>query len=488
MVATGSAVAFDLNDVIARAQQLAGQEYEPPRDEVPEWLRNISYDQWRDIRFRPDEALWRGKKLPFQVQFFHPGLYYDRAVAINVVDGSTVRPVEFSPSLFDYGRNDFASKVPQRIGFAGFRIHAPIKKPNYHDEVIVFLGASYFRAVGKDQVFGLSARALAVDTALPSGEEFPSFREFWLMTPAAKSKELVVYALLDSPSLTGAYRFAIIPGAQTAVAVEARLFLRREVQKIGFAPLTSMFFYGENTGRPVEDFRPEVHDSDGLLLNLATGEWLWRPLDNPKLLQVTGFRMPNPKGFGIVQRDRDLDSYQDLETRRERRPSAWVAPSGDWGKGRVELVEIPTKGDTNDNIVAYWVADAPPKPGERAAISYTVYWYGDDSTRSPGGRVVATRRDRGNKENAYRFVVDFAGKSLAALPDTTVLRGVITIASGEESAELLDQHVVKKPGTGEWRLTFQVRPKRKEPIELRAFLDKGDSTLTETWSYTLQPQ
>ena len=487
-ITAGTAAAFDLNDVIARAQQLAERAYEAPPDQVPEWLRTITYDQWRDIRFRPEDALWRNKKLPFQVQFFHPGLYYDHAVAINVVDGSTVRPVDFSPSLFDYGRNDFASKVPQRLGFAGFRIHAPIKKPNYYDEVIVFLGASYFRAVGKDQAFGLSARALAIDTALPGGEEFPSFREFWLITPSARAKELIVYALLDSPSLTGAYRFGITPGAQTAVAVEARLFLRREVQKIGFAPLTSMFFYGENTGRPVEDFRPEVHDSDGLLLSLATGEWLWRPLDNPRLLQVTGFRMPNPKGFGIVQRDRDFENYQDLETRREQRPSAWVVPSGDWGKGRLELVEIPTKGDTNDNIVAYWVPEAQPKPGERASVSYTVYWYGDDPLRPPGGRVVATRRDRGNKEDAYRFVIDFAGKPLAALPDTTVLRGVVTIASGEDSAELLDQHVVKKPGSGEWRLTFQVRPKRKEPIELRAFLDKGDSTLTETWSYTLQPQ
>src|SRR5262249_47540238 len=255
--------------------------FEAPKARVPEWLGKITYDQWRDIRFRADQTLWRDKGLPFQVQFFHPGLYYDRTVKVNVIDGGSGKLQDFSPSQFDYGRNDFASKVPQDLGYAGFRVHAPIKKPDYFDEVIVFLGASYFRAVGKQQVFGMSARGIAIDTALPSGEEFPYFKEFWLVTPEAGAKELTIYAMLDSPSLTGAYRFVVRPGDQTAVAVDARIFLRREGKKLGIAPLTSMFFHGENSSPWREDFRPEVHDSDGLLVNFASGEWLWRPLDNP---------------------------------------------------------------------------------------------------------------------------------------------------------------------------------------------------------------
>ncbi len=481
------AVAFDLNDVTEKAQQLAKDAYHDPKQQVPDWLLKISYDQWRDIRFRPEKALWEDRHLPFRVQFFHPGLYYNRIVAINVVDAKGVQPLEFSPSQFDYGKSDFASRVPQDLGYAGFRIHTMIKTPQYYDEVIVFLGASYFRAVGKQQVFGLSARGLAIDTALPSGEEFPFFKEYWLVAPTAKSKDMTVYALLDSPSVTGAYRFVIQPGDQTSVSVVERLFFRREVKKLGIAPLTSMFFHGEDTTRQFEDFRPEVHDSDGLLLSFTGGEWLWRPLDNPKTLNVSAFHMPTPKGFGLIQRDRDFDHYQDLETRADQRPSAWVVPQGNWGDGHVELVEIPTKSDTNDNIVAFWAPEKPPKVDETAVYAYTQYWYGEDAGRSPSGRVVATRRDRGNQEDTYRFVVDFAGKKLEAIPADQVLRGVVSVASEAEAADLFDQHVVKNPVTGGWRLTFEVKPKRKEPLELRAFLDKGGDTLTETWSYVILP-
>lgn len=506
-----AAVAFDMQNVVAKAQELAKASYQDPKGEVPDLLTKITYDQWRDIRFRPEFALWRDQHLPFQVQFFHPGLYYNRVVAINVVDEKGgVHPVPFSPSHFDYGRNDFASKVPQNLGYAGFRVHAPFKKADYYDEVIVFLGASYFRAVGTDEVFGLSARALAINTAEPSGEEFPYFKEFWLVTPGSPApgptpkktkksakavkelpgppeppvKGMTIYALLDSPSLTGAYRFTVEPGEQTIVNVEGRVFMRQAVQKLGIAPLTSMVFHGENTMRQFEDFRPEVHDSDGLLLNFESGEWLWRPLDNPRTLNVTGLQMVKPRGFGLIQRDREFDHYQDLETHAETRPSAWITPRGDWGEGRVELVEIPTKSDTNDNVVAFWVPQNPAKAGDLVAFAYASVWYGDDPTRPPGGRVVATRRDRGTAEAAYRFVVDFAGKELDALPVGTILRGVVSVASKDDGAEILDQQVVKNPATGGWRLIFQVRPK-KTPVELRAFLDKDGNALTETWSYVL---
>jgi glucans biosynthesis protein len=478
---------FGFEDVARKAHRLADKRFQTPRVRVPEWLGKISYDQWRDIRFRPEEALWRDKRRPFRVQFFHPGLYYDHTVRMNVVDGGKVRLLRFSPSQFDYGRNDFASKVPQDLGYAGFRIHAPIKRPDYFDEVIVFLGATYFRAVGKDQVFGTSARALAIDTAAPSGEEFPYFKEFWLVTPTRRAKDVTAYALLDSPSLTGAYQFVVKPGEQTTVEVRARLFLRRQPEKIGIAPLSSMFFHGENSVRQFDDFRPEVHDSDGLLIAQATGEWMWRPLENPRTLEVEKFRMPGLRGYGLVQRDRDFASYQDLETHSEQRPSSWVTPHGDWGAGHVELVQIPTKSSNNDNIAAYWVPDVQPQPGKPYEIGYTIAFYGDDPARPPGGRAMATRRDSGNKENAQRFVIDFAGKNLEAIAADQVVRGDITIAPEDDAAELLDQHVVKNPATGGWRLTFQVRPSGRMPVELRAFLDKGSDTLTETWTYTLLP-
>ncbi len=481
------ATGFTLDDAASVAQHLAAEPFKEPTGQVPDWLLKISYDQWRDIRFRPERALWHDRKLPFEVQFFHPGLYYNRVVAVNEVRPDGVHPVPFSPSHFDYGKNAFASKVPQDLGYAGFRVHYPIKTREYYDEVIVFLGASYIRAVGKNESFGLSARGLAIDTAESRGEEFPYFREYWLVKPKPGAKELTLYALLDSPSLTGAYRFVVTPGEQTMVNVDCRLFLRREVRKLGIAPLTSMFYHGENTARFFADFRPEVHDSDGLLMNFASGEWLWRPLDNPRTLHVSGLEARNPRGFGLLQRDRDFDHYQDLETHAEHRPSVWIVPRQDWGPGHVELVEIPTSADINDNVVAYWVPAEPPKPGQPALFSYTMYWYGEDTTRPPGGRVLSTRRDGGTHEDGQRFVIDFAGAQLAAIPPDRVLRGVVTVVGGEAAGELLDQQVVHNPIAGGWRLSFQVRSKKREPLELRAFLDQGGETLTETWSYAVLP-
>ncbi len=481
-----AAHAFGLDDVAEKARAMAATGFRDPRGEVPAWLLEIGYDEWRDIRFRTDRALWREAKLPFEAQFFHPGLYYDRVVRVHEIDAKGVHEVAFSPDLFDYGRNEFASRVPQNLGFAGFRLHYPLKSRDYKDELIVFLGASYFRALGKDHVYGLSARGLGIDTALPSGEEFPFFREFWLERPARGARELVVYALLDSPSVTGAYRFAIRPGVQTVMDVDARVFFRRAVAKVGFGPLTSMYFFGEGDTRG-PDYRPEVHDSDGLLVADRGGEWILRPLQNPRRLRISAFSSPSPVGFGLLQRDRDFDHFQDLETHQQQRPSAWVAPKGEWGPGHVELVEIPTDSERHDNIVAYWVPKRAEGSTEPARFSYELRFYSDDSTLPPGGRAVATRRDRGTHADAWRYVVDFEGPGLSTISEEIVLQGVVSSRSSDGDAEIIEQQVQKNPVTGGWRLVFQVRPRGGAPVDLRAFLRRGEQTLTETWVDTLEP-
>ena len=482
-----AAAGFGLAAVEKRARELAERPYLDPQGQVPRWLLGISYDEWRNIRFQAERGLWGQARLPFSVQFFHPGLFYDRAVQVNAVEGGVVAPVKFSPDQFDYGTNEFASRVPQDLGYAGLRIHHPIKSMAYQDEVIVFLGATYFRAVGRDQGFGISARGLALDTALPSGEEFPWFREFWLVRPAPGAREMTVYALLDSESLTGAYRFAVRPGEQTRLDVELRLFPRRPPRKLGIAPLTSMFLRGEDSANGATDYRPEVHDSDGLLVEMGSGEWLWRPLAARRSLTVTSFAAPDPRGFGLLQRDRAFDHYQDLEARPDLRPSAWIAPKGAWGEGRVELVEIPTRNDSNDNVVAYWVPAQLPPPGEPIAYAYSMSWYGDDRARPPGARATATRRDTGTLDDADRFVVDFEGGLLRALPEGTVLRAVVTADGSEDESEILDQQVIRNPATGGWRLVFQVSHPGDDPVELRAFLQRDEETLSETWAYLLRP-
>ena len=390
LLAATTAHAFGLDDVAAMARQIAAEPYRDRQKVVPSWMRKtggtMTYDQWRDIRFRPEQSLWRAEKLPFQVQLFHPGLYFDRSVMVNVVEDGRVAPLPFDAKFFHYGKNDFAARIPADIGWAGIRIHTQLKSPEYFDELIVFLGASYFRAVGRDDVWGLSARGLAVDTVEPSGEEFPHFIEFWLERPKPGAKSMTLWALLDGNTASGAYQFVLTPGVETTVDVEARLLLRRVPKVLGLAALTSMFFFGENRTRWFDDFRPEVHDSDGLLVHFESGEWLWRPLDNPTRIDVASFATRNPRGFGLVQRDRTFDHHQDLETHAELRPSSWVEPRGDWGAGQVRLVQIPTDTELMDNMVAFWVPEALPKPGEPLAYAYRLSWYADDAARPTGGR------------------------------------------------------------------------------------------------------
>ena len=302
-----------------------------------------------------------------------------------MVSGGQPAPVPYQPGMFDYGANNFGDKLPDDLGFAGFRIHYPLNRPDYFDELAVYLGASYFRILGRNQIYGASARGLAVDTAATSGEDFPRFREFWIEEPGADATRLTIYALLDSRSATGAYRFVLTPGTDTQAEVTASVYPRRDIGKLGMAPLTSMFFFGENRGRGFDDFRPEVHDSDGLQMETGQGEWIWRPLLNPKDLRVSSFTDENPRRFGLIQRDRDFLHYQDLESSYHRRPSYWVEPVGDWGKGRVELVEIPTDEEINDNIVAYWVPERAVRGGEGLDFSYRLRSVLDSPETSAAG-------------------------------------------------------------------------------------------------------
>ena len=485
-----SSYAFGLEDVAEKAEALAGKDFQDRSRSIPQWLLEITYDQWRDIRFRTDQSYWRSKGLPFELQFFHCGLYYDRSVAINEIEGSNVHPIAFSPSQFDYGKNEFGSRIPQDLGYAGFRVHYPIVKPEYKDEVIVFVGASYFRAVSKNTVYGQSSRGLAVDTALPSGEEFPYFREFWLEKPSKTAKQLVIYALLDSQRVTGAYKFTVIPGETTKVDVESRVFARKPVTKVGIAPLTSMYLCGEGASRCVDDYRPEIHDTDGLLMHRGSGEWLWRPLLNPTRLLVNSFFTANPRGFGLLQRDRDFDHFQDIETRQEARPGVWITPRGDWGSGHVELIQIPSHSEINDNIVSFWVPSTPLTPGAPQSFAYSMFWgTGEEARTSPiaAGRVVSTRVDGTETKDFARFHIDFESPELAKLPPETVIRGVVSTMGGGDGMGVLEQQVAKIPATGGWRLVFKVPKPDGSALELRAFLELGGKTLTETWTYTLEP-
>ena len=486
LIAMPAAWAFGFDDVAARAASLAAKAYQAPVNNMPAALRDLDYDAYRDIRFRPEKALWRAEKLPFELMFFHQGRTVPEPVRINVVEPAGNREVAFDPNLFDYGKNKFEPQSLRGLGFNGFRVHYAINKPGYKDEVLVFQGASYFRAVGKGQSYGLSARGLAVDTAAAEGEEFPRFVEFWIERPRAGSTSLTIYGLLDSRRVAGAYRFVLTPGVETIMQVTARLFAREKIAKIGLAPLTSMYTFGENQPGK-DDYRPEVHDSDGLSIEGSDGEWIWRPLVNPRRLLVTSFGLTSPRGFGLMQRDRLPASYEDPEAQYEKRPSAWIEPVGPWGVGRVELVQIPTPDETNDNIVAFWVPQAAPQPGKAFDFAYRIHWQSVGTAPAGKGWTVQTRRGRGfvakRTDGEINYVVDFDGPALRSLVSANDVEPVIWV---DANAEVRERNLFKNPTTGAWRMT--VRFKRNDaakPVELRAYLKQQKTILTETWSYIL---
>jgi len=474
---------FNFADVHRRAEMLASQPFQATSNNLPDFLKNLDYDQYRDIRFRADKSLWRAEGLPFEIQFAPLGFLFFEPVVIHIVDEGESRPVEYASDLFDYGKNPVPENLPKDLGFAGFKVLYPLHTDSHYDEVAVFLGASYFRAVGQKQNYGLSVRGLAVDTGLPKPEEFPRFREFWLEKPAKDATELTVYALMDSKSLTGAYRFAIKPGVATQIEVKANLFMRDSVQKLGVAPLTSMFYHGAMNERFFDDFRPQVHDSDGLLMFTGNGEWIWRPLNNPTRLRISAYQDNNPRGFGLLQRDRDFDNYQDLEAHYHSRPSLWVEPQGDWGKGSVQLIEIPSTAERYDNIAAFWTPEKPVEAGQRLEYHYRLSFFLDLPSLTSGGRTLASRVGAGGagdlQSERRRFVIDFGGENLAKLADDAPVEGVVSGSTGQ----IQNVVVHKNPQTQGWRLSFELLPHGDTASELRGFLKLGNDVLTETWSY-----
>jgi glucans biosynthesis protein len=483
---------FGFADVVEMAKNLAGKPFEAPKP-IAEPLRKLDYDAWRNIRFDTKKSLWRDEKLPFEVQFFPPGFLYDRNIGFNVIDGSRVTPMSVTTDMFDFSQTGgLKEKLPPDMGTAGFRVHGAINKASYLDEFLVFLGATYFRAVGKNQGYGLSARGLTVNTAEQSGEEFPWFREFWFRKPAKGDKSVTIYALMDSESLTGAYSFTATPGDETVIEVTSRIFLRKPVKSLGVAPLTSMFLYGENSDPGSRmDWRPEVHDSDGLLVHMRNGEWLWRPLRNPATLQVNAFEAGAVRGFGLMQRDTDFRDYQDLESAFERRPSLWIEPTSDWGQGVVKLVNIPSDKEVHDNVAAFWNPEQAPEPGKMLSFDYRMRWLTAPDKLPPGAMVTATRTSRPDPDSRM-FIIDFSGGPPAGQSATTV-QGVVDAAQG---ARVVDQQAYRNTVTGGWRLSFKVAVEaraalasmsleKRSPIELRAYLKFGDGSVSETWSYAM---
>lgn len=482
--------------VASKAKRLSEQDWEDPPADVPESLRDLNYDQYRNIRFRGQQAIWRDES-PFQIELFHPGFLYEESVRIHLVENGKTTDLSFDPAMFSYDKNveqPDESVVSQIDGFAGFRIHFPINKPDYKDEIAAFLGASYFRLIGRQQSYGLSARGLAIDTALPQGEEFPRFTEFWLVKPGADARSMTLFALLESESITGAYRFRITPGHRTEMDVASRLFARKDIERLGIAPMTSMFLFGENSSNTssYDDHRPEVHDSDSLLIEGANDEWTRRPLVNRKSLRVSTLKLPSRSGFGLFQADRDFDHYRDLEANYEQRPSLWAQPQGDWGEGSVQLVEIPADKETHDNIVAFWTPEQPMEAGDQRQYAYSLETMHDPARSNQLARAASTHTgwaavagmDDPPPRTHRRFVVTFEGGPLASVSPDQPLKARLETSSGEVSEVV----VSPLPGGSRWQASFRLNGPTDQAADMRLTLMLNGTAISETWNYVWYPE
>lgn len=486
----GKPAPFGFDGLIERARVMAKTDYLAPEMPSPEIVSQIDYDAHGKLHYRRDHAPYGDGSGAYPLTFFHLGRFFAKPVHMHLVDGGKSREVLYHAKYFDMPEDSIARKLSGNIGFAGFRIHEDVRRDDWKtQDWVAFLGASYFRAIGDEGQYGLSARGIVVNTASSGPEEFPDFREFYIEPAKAADQPVIVYALLDGPSITGAFRFRVHRGEGVLMEVEKHLFLRKDIERLGIAPLTSMMWYSEQNKSFRFDWRPEVHDSDGLELWTGSGERIWRPLNNPEITRASAFGDNNPRGFGLMQRDRNVSAYLD-GVRYHRRPSLWVEPQGQWGKGAVQVVEIPTDDEIHDNIAAFWVPEGPAKAGNQYEFRYRLHW----QARNPMpleklAHVSATRLGRGGNPGAPRpadllkFSVEFEGDVLGTLAYGEFPEVVATTSRGE----IVSTHIEPIMDTRIWRAEFDLRSHGAEPVELRMFLKRGDAPLSETWMFQHLP-
>lgn len=489
----GPAKSFSFEALQARAEALAKEPFAKAVVPSPELLDAIDYDQYQKIKFKPEKSVKLDSNGRMPVQFFHLGKYAHDPVRMHVIEAGQSREVLYSPSLFDIPDGHPAKKLQGGTGFAGFRIMAPDLKTDW----FAAMGASYFRTSGPYNQYGLSARGIAIDTAMPTPEEFPRFSEYWLEGASSDSTApLTIYGLLDGPSLTGAYRMRVDRLTDTRDVhritqdIDAVLFARKDVARLGIAPFSSMFWYGEASRKQSADWRPEIHDSDGLSILTGSGERIWRPIGNPPRVMTSTFLDHDVKGFGLLQRDRDFVHYLDDGVFYERRPSVWVEPLDPWGKGAVQLVEIPTDDETFDNIVAYWAPDEQLKAGQKRQWRYRLSWLDDIEFPEAVARATGTWTGMGGRpghkrpDGVRKFVIDYQGSVFEGLGRTDNVELVVSASRGEVSNSYNHPVVDQRQ---RWRAFFDIQATGDEPVDLRAFLRKGDRALSETWIFQYFP-
>ncbi len=474
---TPPAPAFDFAMVVDRARALARKPHETTQAALPGAFADLTYDQYVSIRPRAGTAVWGDENVGFAIEPLHRGFLFTAPVTINVVEGGVARRLGYSAGQFDFGKVQPPADLAD-IGFSGFRVLHARGGRGLADSAI-FQGASFFRALANGQNFGLTARALMIRTADPRGEEFPAIRDVWIEKPSLANDVMVIHALVDSDSMTGAYRFTLRPGDVTIIDTECTLFTRSPADFYGLGGMTAMFLFGPNNRRNVDDVRDGVYDVSGLQILNGNGEWLWRPVVNPSTLQVSVFLDANPRGFGLLQRQRAFDMLEDDEQRWELRPSLWIEPISDWGEGSVQLVEIPTDTENNDNILCFWRPKAVLDPAAETSFAYRQFWCWTPPDRPPLAVATDTRVGRAGGSRRRRFVVEFTGDGLADPALARDVKPMLTASAGTVASLRL----FPSPERKMCRALFDLDFGGETLSELRLVLASGGKPVSETWLY-----
>jgi glucans biosynthesis protein len=477
--ALGDGQRFDPAVIAEVARQLARRPFAAGADDLPDPFANLTQEQYAAVKALPSSHIWADGR-GIAVEPLHRGFVFNDAVTLHLVEDGVVRRVAYDRARFEYGRLAIPPNLPD-IGFSGVRLHSSFGN-SQPVEFATIQGATFFRAVARGQSYGTVARALALKPADSRGEEFPVFRALWLERPAPGSNTITLHGIIDSESTAGAIRMTFRPGEMTIVDVETTLFPRVALEHVGLGGMGSTYLFGPNDRRNVDDVRPAVHDAGGLQMLNGRGEWLWRPLQNPETLQISAFLDASPRGFGLLQRERSFEAFHDDEQHYERRPSLWVEPLGDWGQGSIQLLEIPSDAEINDNVLAYWRPRAPMAAGSEVSFAYRQYWGWAPPERPPLALAAMTRVGRGSAGRRRRFSVDFAGEMLGD-NQAGDLKPMLTVAPGA----VQNLRVWPYPERKVARVSFELDPGNENACEMRLILEMGGKPVSETWLYRWTP-
>lgn len=489
-------IKFTFETLVSMARNSARCEYKERVTPLPKSLQNLDYSQYNLMRYNIDSDLWANDDLPFRVSFFPLGTtLYSLPVEIYEIDNETlISKVPFSPKFFQYEDQVkfIKDQMPEDAGYAGFKLRYKPKGSSYPDEFAAFLGNSYFRIICDGSSYGLSNRGLAINTGVENvPEEFPAFEKFYLVKPSKGDESIIIYAFLNGRSVTGAYSFKITPGTEASVDVKSVLFLRNKVNLLCLAPITSMFWFTLGEPDNFYDYRPSVHNSEGLVLSDGKND-IYEPLTNYPFHKMINddISCDSLRYFGLVQRDREYNRYMDPGVKYHLNPNCLIVPQNNWREGSLRLFVLPTLTEWMDNINLFWIPKTLPEPMEPINFDYKILY----SLKEPKNTLSFVKytnlgQDLINCKNTI-FALSFADKD-AIIEKSKDIKIDLQVPSDVIIAS--PPSIEKIIFNDTWRVLFTLTIHKKlayedKPFIIKCTLKDNGKSISEEWYFLWYPQ